>query len=112
MICSRRTAALALLISGASQAQALERPELLPSADTYARITQAEQLWTEFADAFGNRMRADEKVQDFLNAFGENEISLNHLTSFLHNTYYYMEAVPSGIHHRIIFETDQTQGAL
>jgi hypothetical protein len=43
---------------------------------------------------------------------GTNEISLNHLTSFLSMTYHYMEAVPEGIHHRLVFENDETQGAL
>ncbi len=41
---------------------------------------------------------------------GENEISLRHLTSFLNTTYHFAEAVPGGIHHQIIFETDKNQG--
>jgi hypothetical protein len=42
---------------------------------------------------------------------GENEISLDHLTSFLNNTYHFAEAVPNGIHHRIVFENNKNQGA-
>ncbi len=42
---------------------------------------------------------------------GENEISLDHLTSFLNNTYHFIEAVPNGIHHRIVFENNKNQGA-
>ena len=41
---------------------------------------------------------------------GENEISLTHLTSFLQNTYHFAEALPDGIHHRIVFENDENQG--
>ncbi len=52
-------------------ALALERTELFPPTDSYVRITQAEQLWNEFDAAYGKRLRADEKVQDFIDAFGE-----------------------------------------
>lgn len=44
-----------------------------------------------------------EKTKRHLN-LSENEISLSHLTSFIGNTYHFAEAVPGGIHHRLVFE--------
>ncbi len=41
---------------------------------------------------------------------GENEISLNYMTSFLQNVYYFTEAVPGGIHHRIVLEYKEIKG--
>ncbi|VGO15822.1 hypothetical protein PDESU_04409 [Pontiella desulfatans] len=49
--------------------EALERTDLLPPAKKHVRITQAETLWKEFSAAYGDRLRADEKVQDFVEAF-------------------------------------------
>ena len=62
---------LSLLLALPLATLALERTELLPPADGYVRITQAKQLWKEFDSAYGKRLRADEKVQDFIEAFGE-----------------------------------------
>ena len=61
--------------------------------------------------SFSAGMTIGTKEQKKAEELGENEISLSHLTSFLGNTYHYAEAVPGGIHHRLVFETDKTHGA-
>ena len=50
----------------------------------------------------GNLDRSTKKEE-----LGENEIWLNHLTSFLNTTYHFAEAIPGGIHHRIILEYEE-----
>jgi len=59
---------LATLSQGSS---ALERTELLPSGEMHLNITQAAQLWEDFEDIYGTRLRNDKQIQDFSAAFGE-----------------------------------------
>jgi hypothetical protein len=63
--------AMAVVLAGPLVACALERADLLPPADTYVRITQAETLWKEFGATCGEPLRTDPQVQDFIAAFGE-----------------------------------------
>lgn len=132
-LCLKKTVSALLLITPLATL-ALERTELLPQGETSVRITQSGQLWNDFDEAFGYGAMDHRtapavmyiRVSDstFKAGFGlhvgkptdgkelgENEISLDHLTSFLHNTHHFAEAVPNGIHHRIVFENHKNQGA-
>lgn len=67
----QRTVLPSLLLVAALPAAALERPALLPPMDASVRVTRAGQLLQEFNAAFGDRLRNDEKVQDFVVALGK-----------------------------------------
>jgi len=56
---------LALLATLSQGASALERTELLPSGEMHLHITQAAQLWKDFGEIYGNRLRNDERFQTF-----------------------------------------------
>lgn len=62
--------AMAVLLASPLVTCALERADLLPPADTYVRITQAETLWKEFGETYGKQLQADQQVQDFIAAVG------------------------------------------
>ncbi|RKX46873.1 MAG: hypothetical protein DRP64_02635 [Verrucomicrobia bacterium] len=66
-----KAATLVLLCATPAASLALERTDLLPSGETHLHITQAAQLWKEFDVAYGRRLRADERIQDFSAALGE-----------------------------------------
>jgi hypothetical protein len=58
----------------------------------------------------GLGFQRNDKAIDNKEELGENEISFNYITSFLNDAYHFAEAVPDGIHHRIILKHNSTKG--
>lgn len=63
---------------------------------------------SSFSAGFGVTVNKD--PEDARQELGENEISLNYVALFLQNTYHFAEAVPGGIHHRVILEYKEIKG--